>query len=239
VRPVPGQARLSIGTAAATWAVCFLASNVIGLVLLSASGYLDNPVDERPIWTAVLGVVGIWVPMFLGLRYVSRRFGAGKFRDDYGLSFRLTDLVGIPIGILSQLVLLEIVYLPLRTLMPDTFGREQVEEPARNLFDRSTDTWLIVLILVVIVGAPLIEELMYRGLIFRAIEGRIAAPLAIVASALWFAAVHGQPVQFPGLFVFGVILAMCAFRTRRLGMGILAHAAFNATTVVLLLIDRT
>jgi uncharacterized protein len=238
VRPVPGQARLSIGTAAATWAVAFLVSNLLALVILGAAGHLDTPVADRPIWTAAAVVVALWVPTFVGLRYVSRRFGVGRFADDFGLSFRASDLAGIPIGVLSQLVILELVYWPLRELFPATFGREQVEEPARNLFDRSTDGWLIALIFIVVVGAPLIEELLYRGLILRAIEGRIATSLAIIASSLWFAAAHGQPVQLAGLFVFAIVLAGCALRTRRLGLSIVTHAAFNATTVVILLLDR-
>jgi membrane protease YdiL (CAAX protease family) len=35
------------------------------------------------------------------------------------------------------------------------------------------------------------------------------------------------------LFVFGLILGVCALRTRRLGMSILAHMAFNATGLLL------
>jgi uncharacterized protein len=238
VRPVPGQARLSIGTAAITWLVCFVVSNVIASAIISIAGHANTTADDRPIWVTVVLVVALWVPVLIGLRFVSRRFGVGKFADDFGLSFRTSDLVGVPVGVLSQLVLLELIYLPLRNLFPDTFGRDQVEEPARNLFDRSTDGWLIAIVVIVVIGAPLIEELLYRGLIFRAIEGRIATYLAVIGSAFWFAVAHGQPVQFPGLFAFGMVLAYCAFRSRRLGLGILAHAAFNATTVVMLLLQR-
>ncbi len=163
----------------------------------------------------------------LGHRQVCRR--------DYGLSFRTVDLLGIPIGVLCQLVLLEVVYWPFREVFPGTFARSEVDEAARDLFDRAEGIWIALVIVCVCVGAPIVEELMYRGLILRSIDGRIADSLGIVASAGWFALAHLQPIQFPGLFVFGVVLAICAQRSRRLGMGIFAHAAFNATTVVLLL----
>jgi hypothetical protein len=52
---------------------------------------------------------------------------------------------------------------------------------------------------------------------------------------LFFALVHFQVLQIPGLFLFGLIAGTCAQRTGRLGMSILAHAAFNATAVVMLL----
>ena len=69
----------------------------------------------------------------------------------------------------------------------------------------------------------------------RAIQARWNDGLALVASALFFALVHFQPLQIPGLFAFGLVLGCCAQRTGRLGMGILAHSAFNATAVVMLL----
>ena len=72
------------------------------------------------------------------------------------------------------------------------------------------------------------------GLILGSLSGSLARPVAVVVSALWFAASHLQPVQFIGLFVFGVVLGACRAGTRRLGMGVLAHAAFNATSVVIL-----
>jgi hypothetical protein len=34
------------------------------------------------------------------------------------------------------------------------------------------------------------------------------------------------------------VLAICAYLTRRLGMGVLAHAGFNATSVVMMLSKR-
>ena len=55
----------------------------------------------------------------------------------------------------------------------------------------------------------------------------------MVIVAAWFAIIHFRPVEYPGLFVFGLVLGTCALRTRRLGMGVLTHMAFNATGLVL------
>jgi membrane protease YdiL (CAAX protease family) len=227
---------VSVGVAALTWFVTLFAGYAITLVAFAAGGIANLSSEELPAWASVVSVSALWIPQIVGLRYVSKKFGAGSWREDFGLRFRPTDLAGVPIGILSQLVLLELVYWPLRTAFPDSFDRQLVEEPARNLFDRAAGGWKVALIVVVCLGAPIVEELLYRGLIFRSIEGRITAGLAVAASALWFAAAHVQAVQLPGLFVFGVVLAWCAHRTGRLGMSMFAHAAFNATTVALLLL---
>ena len=140
----------------------------------------------------------------------------------------------MPLFVLAQLVLLELIYWPLRALFEDTFSRVELEKPARELTDRASGGWKVVLVVAVVMCAPIIEETMYRGLILRSLDARIADVLALLISAVWFAAVHIQGLQFLGLFAFGLVLGSCVQRTGRLGMAILTHAAFNATSLVLL-----
>lgn len=234
MRPVPGEPRLSVGVAALTWLVTWVAAFTLSLAVLAATGYLGTKSSEYPGWVTPVVVSVLWIPVLIGLRIVSNTVGTRRMRDDFGLRFRRVDLLGIPLGVVCQLVLLELVYLPLRALWPGTFGRPEVEAAARDLFDRSTGFWRVAIVAIVVIGAPLVEELLYRGLILRALDSRLNDVLALVLSALWFAAAHLQGVQFPGLIAFGVVLGFCAQSTGRLGMGVLAHASFNATTVVLL-----
>ncbi len=79
----------------------------------------------------------------------------------------------------------------------------------------------------------MVEELVYRGLLQGAVVRRINDAVAVVVVAAFFALIHFRWVEFPGLFVFGLILGVCALRTGRLGMGIFAHMAFNATGLML------
>ena len=67
----------------------------------------------------------------------------------------------------------------------------------------------------------------------QAIEDAIGvgAARAIVGSAAVFGAAHLEPLQFPALFVFGLVAAVLATRSGRLGPGIWAHVAFNAVAV--------
>ena len=62
--------------------------------------------------------------------------------------------------------------------------------------------------------------------------------LALVASSVLFALVHFELITLPALVMFGLVAGYCAQRTRRLGMSIFAHAGFNGTTVVVLLLSR-
>jgi hypothetical protein len=214
--------------------MAYAAGSVAGALAVGLAGESGSPVDDRPFWVTALATVAFWVPLVAMLAIVSDRFATGRFRDDYGLRFRGVDLLGVPIGVLSQLLLLPLLYWPLNAVFEDTFSRDRLEEPAQRLTDRADGAWKIALVLVVVVGAPLVEELVYRGLIHGALAGRLTDGIAVGLSAAFFSLVHLQGVQLVGLFAFGVVLAVSLQWTGRLGMGILAHAAFNATTLIVL-----
>jgi membrane protease YdiL (CAAX protease family) len=57
----------------------------------------------------------------------------------------------------------------------------------------------------------------------------------VIIAAVWFTIVHLEPVEFPGLFAFALVLGLCFARTKRIGLSIVAHVAFNVTGLVLVL----
>jgi membrane protease YdiL (CAAX protease family) len=231
VRLADGSDGITVGVAAAAWAVSWFVGNVLGTLVLGLFGPADSSVTA-PVWVTALGAMALWSPILVGIREVSRRYGTGSVRSDMRLSFRPIDLVGVPIGVLTQLVLLRLVYWPLEALWPGTFSSPQLEKSARDLYDSADGLWLLVLILIVVVGAPLVEELLYRGLLQGAFVRRIDDVLAVVLVAAWFAIIHFRPVEYPGLFALGLVLGVCALVTRRLGMSVVAHCAFNATGLI-------
>jgi membrane protease YdiL (CAAX protease family) len=60
----------------------------------------------------------------------------------------------------------------------------------------------------------------------------------VILSSVVFAATHFDVLSFPALVVFGAVMAVLVVRTGRLGAAVWAHVGFNATTIVLLLMDR-
>jgi uncharacterized protein len=222
---------ITVGVAAATWAISWFAGNVLGSLVMAAFGPRDTSAIT-PVWVTALGATALWGPILIAIREVSRRYGSGSVRRDMKLSLRPIDLLGVPIGVLTQLVLLRLVYWPLEELWPSTFSSPQLEKSARDLYDSANGMWLIVLIIIVVVGAPLVEELLYRGLLQGALARRIDDVIAVVLVAAWFAIIHFRPVEYPGLFTIGLVLGVCAMVTRRLGMSVVAHCAFNATGLV-------
>lgn len=233
MRPAPDQPRYNVGTALLAWIGAFSVGVFGSALVLAATGYAGKDTNDLPLW--VIGVVQLpsWIGLTVAAVIVSRVFGTGRVRDDYGFGFRLVDLWGVPIGVIVQLVFIPILYAGMRAVGIDT---SSLDKPAQELTDKAQDRLGVVLVvLLVVVGAPLVEELFFRGLVQRAISARYSDGLAVAGGAVLFALIHFQPLQFAGLLLFGIVLGYCAQRTRRLGMGILAHAAFNATTVIVLL----
>lgn len=221
----------SIGVVFGTWIVAYLVAVALGVALLRVAGFAEG--ETLPPWLVLGSSLALWIPQVVAITVVSRRFGSGNFIRDFGVRFAVRDWWGVPIGVASQLILVNIVTLPLRLLFPDRFSVEEVERRARELVDGTNGWWWLAIVFVVVVGAPLVEELMYRGFIQGSLARRIPALASVLLTAAWFTVVHLQPVEFPGLFAFAVVLGWCRWKTGRIGMSIVAHVAFNVTGLLM------
>jgi len=233
VRPASHDAGISIAAAAAIWLGAYIAALPLQAGVIGLLGQSGVDPDDWPISTMVATVLCLWVPFVVGLVVLGRRRGSGSIRDAYRVRFRVVDLVGLPIGVVGQFVLVPLLYWPLTTLFPDAFDPAKVEERATDLWNRADGWWVLALIAVVAIGAPLVEEFVYRGVILQSLEGRLNDTVALVVSAAFFGAIHLQPVEFPGLFVIGIVFGLCWQRSGRIACPILAHLAFNASGLLL------
>ena len=112
-----------------------------------------------------------------------------------------------------------------------------MSEPARELVDKATGFGVFLLFLVVVVGAPVVEEIFFRGLTLKAFEKKMGSRSAAIVSSLFFAIAHLQLVQFPALLLFGLVAVYLVRKHDRLGRAVWAHVGFNATTVIALLLQ--
>jgi membrane protease YdiL (CAAX protease family) len=222
----------------ATWAAGWVAGMLLVAPLLLVAFGADG--DDYTIPQLAAATAGAWLVFLAALAYTSHRYGTGRPLEDflthYGVSFRPLDLVGIPVGVLGQLVVIPLVYLPLRELWPDTFSKAELEERAQELADKADGWTVVLLVLVVVVGAPIVEELVYRGLLQRSMARTVmGGGAALAITSLWFALVHPSPVEYPGLFLAGLMFGAGVLLTDRIGPAVLTHAAFNATGLVMAL----
>ena len=177
-----------------------------------------------PLWLTAVVQIPLWICL-LGVPIVATLTkGNGPVRD-LGLRVRPVDApVGLAIGVASQLVLVPLVYVPIFWI----FGDQDVSQAARQLTDRATDPFgIVMLFLIVGIGAPIAEEIFFRGLTQRSATRRWGAGVALVGTAAFFALTHFELLQFPALFLFGLMLGAMVFATGRLGTSIWAHLGFN------------
>jgi hypothetical protein len=228
-----GAAAIPTGRALATWFASWLIGPlfVAGLVLAAVNGGFDDP----SIPSIVAGTAAGWVVFLAALSWTSTHAGSGDFLADYAVRWRPVDLIGVPAGVVTQLVLLPVLYSPLQRWFPDTFSDGDLEERAQELVDKAGGVKTVLLVLMVAVGAPIVEELVYRGLLQRSVARSIGAVPSLLVVSLLFACIHISPAEIPGLFLAGLLFGTCVVLTGRLGPAMLAHASFNATALVVLL----
>jgi len=104
-------------------------------------------------------------------------------------------------------------------------------ETLRAILESPADGWLVVMSALVVIATPVLEELLYRGLLQEALRGIGAGrwPAIAVTSAI-FAAMHWQntaPHAVFALFVLSLGFGWVYERTGRLTASIVMHMLFN------------
>jgi membrane protease YdiL (CAAX protease family) len=104
------------------------------------------------------------------------------------------------------------------------------QDSVKDLVERRPGWGYLALFVVVI--APLWEELCFRGALYPALRRAMGPAGAMAATGILFGLIHVSPPLIAPLTVLGVALAGIVEATGSLWPCIVAHAAFNALTVV-------
>src|SRR6056297_218806 len=108
-----------------------------------------------------------------------------------------------------------------------------------ELFEIGPDTTLIQYGLIFFVGAvfaPLVEEIIFRGIIVERFGAKYGYKSAVILSSFLFGVLH---MDIIGAFVFGVVLSVLYLRTRSLLLPFLIHAANNGAVALLIFFDES
>jgi membrane protease YdiL (CAAX protease family) len=261
VREPPARARRWVPASRAdgwTWVliavVAFLVGQIVALVIVAVAADVAGDSSRLraienlaapPAWYIASGLIGLWVGFIVGPFVASRLRGTRHLAADVGLAFRPIDVVGVAIGIGGQL-LVALIYLPFISHLHD------FQAPTTKVTGGAHGGSFVVIAVLTVVGAPFFEEVFFRGLLFRGLLGvfgvvgdgtrslrtvRVLAP--VLLDGLLFGLAHAELEQLAGLAVFGCILALVAFKTKRLGMNIVSHATFNLVAILAIASSRS
>lgn len=214
------------------FAAGLIISAITASVAESATGYRPSSSGPLPVAVTAANLVGLWAGLVGAAVWWSRRHGTSSLAADYG--YRVGAWWDIPagaaLGLAAQYALV-LLYRPFEHL--DHNLSHQLSQPTqRTVGAVHTPAAAVVILLFLAVGAPLVEELFFRGLLLRALAGWANPVAAVLASGVLFGLAHFEPLQFAGLALFGVLLGAVAWRAQRLGPSIAAHMSFNAVAVL-------
>jgi uncharacterized protein len=90
----------------------------------------------------------------------------------------------------------------------------------------------------VVIIAPVVEELIFRGVIMHGLMRNYSKGTAIFLSGLLFALFHLNPWQFPATFMLGLLLGWIMIRTHSILLCIIGHGINNLLVLLSITFDR-
>ena len=188
---------------------------IAAFVLLFGANFMDDA-----LLTSLTALVALPVMWYLYRR--DRRNGAVETTAPRGTVPWWAFLVTILLGIVSNQMITGVMNY---FRVTQQFSNEVQEGLLRG------DIWAQVLGLGILV--PVMEEILFRGLIYNRLKKYVSLWTAILGGAVIFALYHGNMVQFLFSLPMGLLIILLYERWHSLSIPIVFHIAANLSTVLL------
>ncbi len=145
--------------------------------------------------------------------------------------------MGPLLGLAAQSVLLVFGF-----LVQQAFPEGEVEGNAGEIIDSFSGIPIFAIILMIVVGAPIVEEILYRGLVFTALSNKIGVLAGAIISSLAFGLSHVSALTINGIFtaaitsLFGGLLVYARIKSKGLFLPILMHMSFNGISAIAIVV---
>lgn len=103
------------------------------------------------------------------------------------------------------------------------------------IFSIKDNFFIYILLLQVVVFAPLAEELLFRGFIYKLLRKRYSFFFSATATSLFFASIHSIPYQILPLFIISLSLCYLYEKTQNIAAPTVFHSLFNSVNIALVL----
>jgi uncharacterized protein len=141
--------------------------------------------------------------------------GVNGYRFDGGSSLRTIALVSI-----ATIAIQAGIFCPLVSAVP-------MPDFMKDIFLEFAKQNGVFSFIAIVVAAPVLEELLFRGIILDGLL-RIYSPLKSIAfSSILFGVVHLNPWQGITAMIFGFFSGWLYYKTKRLTLSIISHAVNN------------
>ncbi len=197
----------------------------LDLNALADPDYINQLIIERNSQITVFYALAI-LPIYLIYIYFAKRKRPETVFIRRAGVLDLLPSIAIMVGTMG----LTNLYFVLLTQIAETNGfvarlMREYEELSSLAF--STETDYLWLILGIGIAAPVVEELLFRGIIQGELRHAMPEWAAVVIQAILFAAFHMQPIQSSYVLLPGLMLGAAYAWTKSLWVPIIMHIFFN------------
>lgn len=215
-------------------------ASIVGLIVgLVVVGGFDELLDQEIPADAVLAfsVPAQNIGNLLAILAIAKFLKVGV-QSSLGFDVRPTDGLFIFVGALVS-VAVGLIFSPLAELLG---ADDDPQSTAELIQDVSPGLPLMVTFFSIVVFVPIVEELLFRGVLQRAIGNRLGRVNTILATGILFGLVHIVGLANPTfanvvvvilpLSLLGILLSWLADRDGRIGRTIAMHTGINALAFI-------
>ncbi|WP_305768956.1 CPBP family intramembrane glutamic endopeptidase [Candidatus Epulonipiscium viviparus] len=181
---------------------------------------LEDMLDQTPTLMIISGVVMIillWA--FFKLRH--KRFRTEIYlKSIHASNITPLILVGVATNFIATLV---------ATLIP--YPESWVTNYEQTI-DFAVDSNTLMTILMVVVYAGIVEEVIFRGLVYTRLKRGMPMAIAMILSSVAFGAVHGSPIQIIYATLIGLVLVWVFEKFKSIVPSIIVHMVNNAVGLI-------
>lgn len=224
VEPVSGP-RLLLSLSSGFLAAGLLVAATVLAVRFGARAW---SVDHLPDLVAI-SLLEVYAGVLVGVVAV---FGWRRMRTQLGLRFTGAGHILLALGAwVVSIVVGTVVTAALAPLMG------QPTNNAKEILSVGSDPLFLALIaFTVCLLGPLVEELVFRGMLLGWLSRRLPGAVAIVISALVFAGLHFIPTLLPFLFILGITTGLIRWYTGSTLNSLVVHVCQNTLAVAATLV---
>ncbi len=208
---------------------------LLGFVLISIAVAVVGGLLSLPLpWLLIAGITLPWLAL-AGWPLLTTAWQGNGPVVDLGLRLTWRDAGWGVIGGVAALVAGGAIALILQAVVGEfSSAAADVGEELRAEGPRFA---VVIFALCVAIGAPIAEEIAFRGMAYNALAKRGLGTVWVIAiTTVAFSLFHLEPVRAPILLASGLVLGILRWRTRSLGAPIVAHAVNNLPGAAFLLL---
>ena len=221
----------------------YVAQVAASLLFFEAPAEGEAPLELTP-WLAVLAVLCLQVPM-LAVFYAARRFYPSFYAsrlNNTNLSVFASFKKALPLFLmlLPGVWIVALLWTKVLSGFEDLGLIEDIaQQELVTLFQGGGDPVAIgLLVIAAVVLAPIVEELIFRGCLYRFLKSQTTLLPAQIASGLLFSMIHWNLLSFLPLVLVGIFLARVYEKTGSILVAIWFHTFFNAFSLGMLFVTN-